>query len=167
MVRVGNPASDYKVLVSTLVPETWVVLSQGCDVNSASDCGDDRGFLFDPTASTTWQDQKDWSFGVELNHGFSNTDYLNYGYDTLGVQTPVGGVNLDDQVIAGFETDALYLGNLGVAASTPPFNNNTKPSFIQSLKNQKKIPSLSYSYTAGAHYSKLQSCLPESFPLTA
>ena len=149
------------------MPETWVVLSQGCELNSNADCQDERGGFFNPDASTSWQDQKTWSFGVELNHGYANNDGGDYGYDTLGVMSPDGsGVNLDDQVIAGIATKSSFMGNLGLAARTPSFNNQSNPSFIQSLKDKKKIPSLSYGYTAGAHYSKLSEDLGSGVMLT-
>ena len=142
------------MLVSTLVPETWVVLAAGCTQAAASNCPDSRGTVFVPSASKTWSDQKTWSLGVEVDLGYSDRNAGNYGYDTLGVLTSAGGVVLDHQNIAGIATTDFYMGSLGLAARTPDFNGNTQESFLNSLKDGKRIPSLAYSYTAGASYSK-------------
>ena len=136
------------------MPETWVVLTQGCTTNSPSNCQTDRGSLFMPSASKTWEDKKYWSLTPEQNLGFNSKNAGQYGYDTLGISTPTGGVVLDRQVVAGIATTQFYMGSIGLAAKTPEFNNQTQPSFLTALRDQKRIPSLSYSYTAGANYSK-------------
>ena len=129
-------------------------MTQGCTTNSPSDCQTNRGNLFVPTASKSWEDKKTWSITVETNLGFDSQNAGQYGYDTLGVSTPTGGVVLDRQVVAGIATSQFYMGSLGLAAQKPEFNNQTQPSFLTALRDSKRIPSLSYSYTAGAHYSK-------------
>ena len=153
-IRVGNPPQNFRVLASTQTPETWVVLGQGCTTNSPSDCSTTRGGLFVPGASKTWQDAKTYSLSAEIALGYSDRNAGNYGYDTFGVATPSGGVVLDHQVIAGIATPDFYLGAIGLAARTPGFNNQNQTSFLPSLRDMKRIPSLSYSYSAGAHYSK-------------
>ena len=153
-VRVGTPPVNVRTLVSTLTPETWVILPQGCGKNSANDCSNNRGGVFNPLASKSWQDQRTWSLSAELNLGYDANNGGNYGYDTLGVATTTGDVSLDHQVVAGITTNDFYLGYLGLATRTPGFNNQSQPPFLVSLRDAKRIPSLSYSYTAGAHYSK-------------
>ena len=58
------------------------------------------------------------------------------------------------QLIAGIATKDFYLGLLGL--TNRPYNvssfNNEFPSPLVALKNNSQIPSLSWSYTAGASY---------------
>lgn len=157
-IRVGNPAQDARVLVSTLVAETWVVARDGCtnDANEVPDCADTRGGLFNRAGSTTWTDQQIWPLEAEKNLGFTcctkeHYNAGNYGLDTLGISSKSeGNITLDQQVVAAIATKEFYLGNLGL--SPRAVNKNFGPSFLRSLKDQEKIPSLSFGYTAGAVY---------------
>lgn len=107
--------------------------------------------------SSTWVDKKSWTLNEEAVLGIDPATPGNYGYDVLGVQihdSAGGGITLGNQVIAGIATKSFFLGNLGLAPRRPAFGDSQNPSFLQSLKNQNSIPSLSYGYTAGAFYSK-------------
>ena len=107
-----------------------------------------------PTASKTWNDQKTWSIIPEADLGYSDKNAGNYGYDTLGLTTPSGGVVLDHQIMAGIATPDFWMGHIGLATWTPDNNGNTQGPLLTQLRDQKRIPSLSYSYTAGAQYSE-------------
>jgi hypothetical protein len=77
--------------------------------------------------------------------------------DTVGLQlNNSGGTELEKQVVAGISTTDFYLGMFGLGPRSNNFatSDYPVPSFMQSMKDQKKIPSLSYGYTAGASYSK-------------
>lgn len=130
-----------------------------CDQDSPPNCESLRGAvdnnaLFNPNRSTSWEDAGTWSLAAELNLGYDPSNGGNYGYDTLGVSTSRGGLVLEHQVVSGILTDQFYMGTLGLAERTPAFNNQTQTSFITSLREKKRIPSLSFGYTAGAVYSK-------------
>ena len=170
-IGVGNPAQDVRVLVSTLVPETWVILPAGCTLNDPDSCGNSRGGLFDPSRSTTWSDQGTWSLVEESVLGYGGTtDPGDYGYDTLGIQvegSSNGDVALPHQVISALAVKTFYLGNLGLNPRSPNFNTSTQASFLQSLLTANRIPSLSYGYTAGAYYRKFSfATTSESVTLT-
>ena len=157
-IRVGNPPQDVDVLVSTLVPETWVVSTTGCTFNDPSDCSRDRGSLFDSNSSSSWDalNPQPFQLSAESNLGIDQAaDNGFYGYDTLGVSTPQSaGVTLDHQVIAAISTKDFYLGNLGLSVTPIQFQNQNSPQagFLPNLKTKNLIPSLSYGYTAGAVY---------------
>jgi len=156
-IRVGNPAQNMRVLVSTLVPETWVVYDVACNANSASNCADSHGGTFDPTASTTWNASVGaWGFGVEGSLGIQAKEGGNYSFDSLGIQTPsTSGIILDNQAISATADNNFWLGNLGINPKPPSFSPGLNASsFIGNLLNTTKIPSLSYSYHAGAYYSE-------------
>ena len=108
-------------------------------------------------ASSTWQDQGIYALGDEQNL----PDYLDpygngdYGFDTLGVGQPgSGGVSLDGMVVAALATKDYYMGNIGVNQQPTNFStfSDPKPSFLKSLKQSGKIPSLTWGYTAGNQY---------------
>ncbi|MCJ1389093.1 hypothetical protein MMC18_001947 [Xylographa bjoerkii] len=153
-IRIGNPPSNSRVLVSTLIPETWVVNGPYyCNENSASNCTITRGITFAPATSLTWDDQSTFTLGVDENLGIGSNDAGDYGYDTVGIQITGGTpILLDHQVVVAIDTTDFWLGYLGLAPRTPQFSNSSQPSLLQSLKNQKSIPSLSYGFTAGASY---------------
>ena len=63
---------------------------------------------------------------------------------------------MEKQVVAGIATQDFYLGSFGLGPKPVNFSNLEFPvtSFMMSLKNLGKIPSISYGYTAGASYSE-------------
>ncbi|KAH8792237.1 aspartic peptidase domain-containing protein [Hyaloscypha sp. PMI_1271] len=165
-LRIGTPAQDVRVLASTNSPETLVVLPLGCTslaINPVPNgCASSRGGLFNPNISSTWQDQGLFGIngdgvGFEENLGYSQA--ADYGLDTLGLGFVAGGANnptLRNQTVAGIATATpFYLGILGL--NTQPVNYSTignfsAPSLFTTLRSQQLIPSLSWSFTAGAKY---------------
>ena len=91
----------------------------------------------------------------------------NYGLDTvgLGVESATG-LTSKQNVVAGILTEPFYLGQFGLKPSNTTIVNGTT-SFMQQLKNDELIPSLSYGYTAGAMYSKIQFCQVPYIKLTS
>jgi hypothetical protein len=65
-----------------------------------------------------------------------------------------GGPVVNSSIVAGVNGTEFYLGILGLNPRPTNFTtqNDPQPSFMQLLKNESDIPSLSYSYTAGAPY---------------
>ena len=164
-IRVGNPAQNLRVLASTTVPETWVVLKSGCTDQDPSGCDLARGSLFNPNTSTTWQDQGLFSLGVETNLPYTgNYDNGDYGFDTLGLGLVGSGVIVNHSVVAGIATKDFFLGNLGLTPRPINFTefDHPKTSLLTNLRNANQIPSLTYGYSAGAKYRKKQASIPNS-----
>ena len=158
-LRVGTPPQYPRVFISTTGYNSWVVLPQpGCNSTTVS-CANSRGTLFSPNQSTTWRDQGLYALDLELNLNYSTN--ADFGLDTVGFGLPGGGgPTLDSQVVAGFENNADYLlGHFGLAPFPTNFSTfgNPQPSFLTTLKGKNLIPSVSWSYTAGAQYSILSS----------
>ncbi|TVY85460.1 hypothetical protein LSUE1_G000156 [Lachnellula suecica] len=165
-LRVGSPAQSVRVVVSTNSPQTFVVLPEGCETVAVNpippDCASSRGGLFNPNTSTSWQEQglfgiNSAGVGFEANLGY--TQYADYGIETLGLGFAGGGANtptLKNQTVSAIaSTSPIYLGMFGLG--TQPVNyssigNFSAPSYFSSLRKQNIIPSLSWSYTAGAKY---------------
>ena len=101
-----------------------------------------------------------YTLGLEENLG-AGADAAAYGFDTvaLGLSPAIGGPSMQSQTVAGLATYDYYLGMFGLGQQPTNFTNLTEshPSFLATLKNKNLIPSLSWSYTAGAPYRK--SCL--------
>ncbi|KAI1336017.1 acid protease [Xylariaceae sp. FL0016] len=160
-LRVGTPEQSVRVLVSTASPESMVVLSEyGCSTAAfetvPADCAVSRGSLFITNDSSTWDQVGDFGIngdgvGLEANLGY--TQNARWGLDTVGLG--LAGPSLDNQSVAGIPTaEPFYLGVFGLNNQPVNFSTlgNSTPSFITTLKDQQMIPSLSWSYTAGAQY---------------
>ena len=142
---------------STRVPETWVVLDDGCISSDPPGCADDRGHTFKEEKSSTWTERGLYQLNVEFNLGYNTSNAGKYGFDTLGLgYAGSGGPTLDDQVLAGIATKDFYLGSLGLVPAPINFTSeDSHPSLLTNLKAQNLIPSLSYGYSAGAYYREL------------
>ena len=163
-VRVGTREQHVRVTVSTASPWTMVVVEEGgCSesvfttTNVPVDCSKSRGKTFNMSESSTWNDLGIYGInqdglGLEANLGYSQR--VQFGLETLGLG--LTGPKLEKQPVGGIATPyPFYLGVFGL--NTQPLNfttlgNETTQSFLTTLKDQKKIPSLSWSYTAGAKY---------------
>lgn len=151
------------MLPSTAGSATWVVAPAGCPPQVISNdsplptCSESRGGLFNATQSTSWTELGSYSLGLGANFGY---DILNatYGLDTvsLGFGGDLGGPTLESQVVAALEPEFYYLGVFGLnpkATNLTDFE-NPRASYLTTLKQRDMIPTLSWAYTAGAHYSK-------------
>lgn len=114
-LRVGTPAQNPRVFVSTAGTDTWVVLDpEGCPSGSESTCPNDRGGLFNPNQSSTWKGEGLFGLGLETNLEYNaNGDY---GLETvgLGLQT-TSGPTMGSQVVAGINQYNFYLGIFGLS----------------------------------------------------
>lgn len=155
-----------RVIPSTAASATWVVTPRGCERGPGaplpSGCSDSRGGLFNYNQSTTWEPLGLHSLGLQQNLGRNEGGV--YGADTLslGISNATdgplvlrGGHTVQNQVIAGIGTPNYWNGMIGLTAEPMHLSNlsNPRDSFLTSLKNTNLIPSLSWAYTAGAHYS--------------
>ena len=161
-LRVGTPGQVVRVLPSSAVSGTWVVLPSGCDDLSSNCTSDARGVFFDPTHSSTWNASADYTLNTEQNLGWNDSG--SYGVDTLalGITNATGGPTLLSQAVVGIATTDFYLGVFGMNPQPINLTNFSNPhdSSLTSMKNQNLIPSLSWAYTAGAPYRiTLPSCM--------
>ena len=81
-----------------------------------------------------------------------------YGLDTVGLDVDSAtGLTSKQNVVAGVLTEPFYIGQFGLKPSNTTIVNDTI-SFMEQLKKDDLIPSLSYGYTAGALYSEFHFC---------
>lgn len=157
-LRIGSPAQDVNVLVSTTGYQTWAVVPQGCPSSEPTDCAKLRGGVYNYNQSSTWvrnnvTSNGTFTLGLEENLGYTGNGL--FGFDTvaLGWQGS-NGPSLDQQIVAGIATPDFYLGTFGLDPRPTNFTNfnNPVPSYMSNLKKQNMIPSLSWGYTAGNQY---------------
>ncbi|MCJ1395711.1 hypothetical protein MMC18_008597 [Xylographa bjoerkii] len=156
-IQVGSPPQDVRVLISSSGSALWVVLPAGCIDTDPSDCPNNRGFTFYQNNSSTWIDKGLFTLllAAEEPLGVYEDENSDVGIDniTLGWQGSQGP-SLSQQLVAGIATKDFYLGLLGL--TNRPYNvssfNNEFSSPLVALRNNSQIPSLSWSYTAGASY---------------
>ncbi|KAE9961413.1 hypothetical protein BLS_002152 [Venturia inaequalis] len=165
-IAVGTPPQSFHVLPSTRGSETWVPVPEGCTAADPSNCPSIRGvqpFNGNPPSgflinqSTTWVDQG--LYAIQLETALNYEANGHYGKDVLalnGGNGSSGGVSLAKQVVAGIAAKDYLLGILGLGIQPTSFSSSSTPvkTFIEQLKDNKLIPSLSYGYTAGASYQQ-------------
>ncbi|KAI0553194.1 aspartic peptidase domain-containing protein [Xylaria curta] len=156
-LRIGSPEQYVRVTVSTATSESLVVQSEyGCSVSVFAtvpvNCTNSRGKLFNPDTSTSWNELGLFGLGFEENLGYSQR--AQYGLESLGLG--LTGPRLENQTVGVIATtQPFYLGVFGLHDQPINFSslgNSSAPSFLTSLKDHNNIPSLSWSYTAGARY---------------
>ncbi|KAH9217588.1 aspartic peptidase domain-containing protein [Leptodontidium sp. 2 PMI_412] len=158
-LQIGTPPQNVKVLVSTASTQTWAVATEGCGAGDVTDCPKLRGGQYNYTASSSWVpnlanvSNQIYELGLESALGLKGNG--RYGFDdiTLGFQGS-GGPTLKNQTVAGIAAKEFFMGVFGLTARPSNFTNydNPIPSYMENLRNQSMIPSLSWAYTAGNQY---------------
>ncbi|KAF8253927.1 acid protease, partial [Wilcoxina mikolae CBS 423.85] len=164
----NNPNEQYaRVLPATDSFETWIVSVQACRKNDTL-CISQRGGSLNTTNSTSWEAQGPYQLEMSsylFNYSnpkwgtnFSLPPRGDYGLATLGLTRQSTGPTLKKQVVATFQAVGFYLGFFGLASDDTDFGDGIKhPSYLTSLYNESKIPSMSWGYQAGAAYRKTAS----------
>jgi hypothetical protein len=162
-ISVGTPGQDFRVLASTQSGETQVIVPDGCQSFDPVDCPNLRGAeIFNSEQNIGFQvnASKSWStigqYDVETESRLNISAAGIYGYDkiALGPAADSSSLSMEDQVVAGVAELNYYMGHipLGIPDSSFSSLSQSIDSFIHQLRNQTKIPSLSFAYTAGAKY---------------
>jgi hypothetical protein len=153
-IQVGTPAQSVRVFVSTAATSTWVIGDGGCEGSGIpTNCSNIRGSLFDYNASSTWTQNGEFGLFVEDTLGLS-ADGM-FGFETVELGFPgSGGPTLSNAVTAWIITPDFFLGMLGMNPRPTNFStmNDPQMSYLDLLYKRNIIPSLVYSYTAGAKY---------------
>ena len=157
-MQIGTPnTNETRVLVSTAIPNQWVVLAEACNDQT---CATSRGNnLFNPNASSTWDEDRIYNLLFEQDLNYTGNGL--YGFDTVGLGFANQGVVIQNQTVAGIVQPDFWMGYIGINPQPTNFSDlqNPVPSLFKNLYTQGKIPSLSYSYSAGAPYRKPLACV--------
>lgn len=152
-LQLGKPIQNVRVLISSSLANTWVVRSDGCQ-SSQKSCKEDRGRTFDPAASSSWKQFGNASLDVNQNLG----PYVQgvVGNETLGLgYQGSGGPILDQQSVIAYSSQDLNFGMLGLnpLALSSDAKTRGQLNFLTALKNDSRISSSSFGYTAGNEYT--------------
>ncbi|KAF2007060.1 acid protease [Amniculicola lignicola CBS 123094] len=162
VVRVGTPEQNFEVLPASGMGEILVPHVQGCDESDPSDCGKRRGvFLFggeqskglQQNRSSTWALIGLFDLGLRSDLGYNVN--ASYGRDTVGLMIQnSGGPTVENATIASIASKKFYTGLFGLGLQPANFTDFAypQPSLMRKLRDENRIPSLSYGYTAGAYY---------------
>lgn len=158
-VQIGTPPQTVRVFISTASTQTWAVATEGCGSGDPTTCAKLRGGIYDYKGSSSWvsnlanTSSNIYVLGLEDDLGYVGNG--RYGFDdvTLGFQGS-GGPSLKNQTVAGIAAKEFFLGSFGLKPRPSNFTgyNQAIPSFMENLRTESKIPSLSWGYTAGNQY---------------
>jgi hypothetical protein len=93
--------------------------------------------------------------GIGGNFGVTGNGKL--GYDTAGLGTgaSTNNVELKKHAVSGYAAPNPWVGQLGLSQfSMNASSTETPHSFLSRLKEEGRIPSLSFGYQAGAYHRK-------------
>lgn len=160
-IEIGTPAQSVNVFISTASYQTWGVDPEGCTSSDPTDCSTERGRFFNYSASMSWVPNTSnittTIYDLDLESDLGYTGKGRYGFDniTLGY-VGGGGPTLANQTVASIATKEFFLGEFGLKPQASNFTSLTDPipSFMQNLRSQDMIPSVSWAYTAGNKYRK-------------
>jgi Eukaryotic aspartyl protease len=138
----------------------WVPFPEGCIATDSTDCPEQRGGLFKYNDSSTWvpNHSKKLPLQAEASLGYSGSSLV--GFDNVTLDSiGSGGVSLNKTVVTGIATKDFFLGQLGLYPRRVdiPDLKQVYSSPLLSLFEAQEIPSLSWSYTAGAPYREIRS----------
>ena len=156
-LQVGSGAvgglQNIRVLVSTAATAIWTIGAQGCPASFGKGCAASRGGLFLQNQSLTWVPHSTYQTGLEMNLGLDSAGYSGFDTVTAGWQGS-GGPKVEHSVLWNLADGNYWLGVFGLNPRPTNFTSFTDPqtSFVQTLVNNKKIPSTAWGYTAGNQY---------------
>lgn len=153
-LRVGTPSQTVRVFPSWMSYQTWVIATQGCESSSdVSACASARGGTFNYSQSSTFEEIGIYSTWIEQNLGYIGN--AEYGWDVVSLGgLGDGGPTQKNTTVGAVAVDAFYLGVFGLNPKPTNWTSyeDSSPSYMTQLKDQKLIPSVSFGYTAGAPY---------------
>jgi hypothetical protein len=155
VVQLGTPPQVVRVLMSSSGSSLWVPLPEGCIDTDSKKCPQQRGGLFNYSGSSTWEavDLFELPLQAEASLGYSGNSLVGFDDIALG-WAGSGGPSLTKMVVTGVVTKDFFLGQLGLTSRPVniPVYDDRYSSPLSSLFEAGEIPSLSWSYTAGAPY---------------
>lgn len=117
-------------------------------------CSRQRGGLYDPQASSDWEPLGTWQLSLE-HLGIEGNGQ--YGFDTATARSDIQDGRefaIKKALMASINVTAPFLGQFGLAINPGNFGSVVaKSPLISAVESSSLIPSYSYGYTAGAHYS--------------
>jgi hypothetical protein len=161
-LQVGTPPQPFQVLPSISGQAIYVPVDQDCahERMNITDCGFKRGVEvfesqpslgFQRNKSSTWAEIGIYRMELGDNLGLGGSAYYGYEKISIGSSTDNNTIYLENPIVAAYATPDFWIGRLGLSTSPVFINEQNQPrSFLELLKDEGKIPSLSFGYQAGS-----------------
>jgi hypothetical protein len=165
-VHVGTSPQYFYVLSSFNGQTLYVPIDKDCERTDVPNCGGQRGVEifqaqpslgFQKNASATWEELGIYTMSLGANLGFTSNAY--YGYDNFGLggSPSSNAIELNKFTIAAYASSDLWIGQLGLNMFAIIVGETERQHLLLSrLKEEGKIPSLSFEFQAGAPYREHQ-----------
>ncbi|KAH7076823.1 aspartic peptidase domain-containing protein [Paraphoma chrysanthemicola] len=163
-VHVGTPPQYFHVLPSFNGQTVYLPIDQDCapERMNVTDCGGQRGVEifqskpspgFQKNASSSWKEIGIYKMGLGANLGLSGNAYFGYDNFGLGSNQDKNETKVDQLAVAAYATPGFWVGQLGLSMHPIIVGETERPhSFLARLKEEGRIPSLSFGFQAGAPY---------------
>lgn len=170
----GRTGQNFKVLISTSSPLTQIpITADWCTIPDEETCAANRGVeMYQSRQYSGFQRDRTEQWRQIGIYGLPPIPYFDehpdpnlnasYGTVTVGLgPTSKDSHTLAEQTVAGVKTRNFFMGSFGLGVDPVDFGAESPVQpFLYNFRQFNQIPSLSYGYTAGAHYRKC------SFPIT-
>lgn len=145
---------NQRVFVSTASTQVLTVQDLGCPDDYVEDCEDKRGFLFLTNESLTWIPNSKYNAGIQQNLGLDTSGDAGFDTVTLGWQGSAAEPSVEHTNMLSIADSNYWLGLFGINPRPSNYTSFEDPqlSFLERLRRNNSIPSLSWGYTAGAQY---------------
>jgi hypothetical protein len=155
---VGTPAQHFRIVPATNGESIFIPLPEACRLQDPSTCPDTRGMGdgtgFAQNQSSTWKLSGIYSAWNNKYNNLNISGNAVFEFDAVNISGL--SLNATDAPVGGFLTQRQWFGLLPLDVRSAILEGSKPyPSLMNTLFNASKIPSLSYSYTAGAYYSRL------------
>ncbi|KAH8726973.1 aspartic peptidase domain-containing protein [Phaeosphaeriaceae sp. PMI808] len=154
----GSTAQQIRVLPASSQSSSLFVLTEACDnvvAQAGKTCENERGGIYFRNSSNTWKESGTYAIDTWLEQRVGLAAHGLFGFDDVSLGWTGDGLpTLTNQSIVGVRSPSFQLGALALSPKPVNFTdyNNPIPSLLQNLRNMPTpIPSLSWSYTAGAY----------------
>lgn len=158
-VQIGVQPQTVRLMPGTSATSVLTVSPEGCPDTYPEDCPQQRGGIFEISESNTWVPNSIYNVGIAKNLGLDTEGTA--GYDSVTIGWP-GAVqaSAEHNVVFNLDSAKFFVGIFGLNPRPTNFTtsagvtefNNPQTSFVQSLVNNRTIPSVSWAYTAGNQY---------------
>lgn len=149
-IGVGSPPQPIRVIPAAAQTAVSVVLAEEClgQKFGFQNCSDARGGVFRYNESSTWH-----------SNGVHNIEVMGYnrtflfGTDTVGLGVQPQASRMNNQTVGGMKgSSSSFTGAMGISPNRykDQQDEESLPTFFESLRSSTRIAGRSWAYTAGA-----------------
>ncbi|KAF2744931.1 acid protease [Sporormia fimetaria CBS 119925] len=159
-IKAEGRGQNFRTLISTSSSLTQVPLQ--ADWCGDAECAKSRGVeVFDSRQSLGLKTEpvngftRNGLFNLPTPFWWPGNEQINASYGRANVGLGPSSSDsevLPDQEVAGVANDQFFMGSFGLAIAPVDFGGGPRSTFLETYRQNDRIPSMSYGYTAGARY---------------